>query len=153
MQYNVFSNNKVMKGLKEVAKFFATDNQNYQQALREFTDFKNHREAELFPRDIADRTSIGMSPKHWWQLHGAQWPALQPIALRVFSVGTSSSTSERNFSAWSHIWSNRANQLDFDRAVKLVCVYTNLRTLEKLKNGTSRKDHVEAFWLDDEIEE
>ena len=150
---NVFSNNKVMKGLKEVAKFFATNNQNFQQALREFTDFKNHREAELFPRDIADRTSIGMSPKHWWQLHGAQWPALQPIALRVFSVGTSSSTSERNFSAWTHIWSNRANKLEFDRAVKLVYVYTNLRTLEKLKNGTSRKDHVEAFWLDDEIEE
>ena len=68
-------------------------------------------------------------------------------------MGPSSSTSERNFSAWTHIWSNRANSLDFDRAVKLVYVYTNLRTLEKLKNGTSRKGHVEAFWLDDEIEE
>ena len=63
---SVFANNKVMRGFKEVAKMFAPNNQNYQQVLREFTDFKNHMETELFPRDVADRTDIGMSPKNWW---------------------------------------------------------------------------------------
>ena len=82
----------------------------------------------------------------------AAWPTLQLIAIHVFSVGTSSSTSERNFSTWSHIWSNRANSIDFQRAVKLVYVYTNFRTLQRLKANKARKDHVDVTWLDDEIE-
>ena len=82
-------------------------------------------------------------------MHGANWPALQSIALRVFSIGTSSSTSERNFSTWSHVWSNRANSLDFERAVKIVYIYTNLRTLHNLATGTLRKDHVEKTWMEE----
>ena len=95
---------------------------------------------------------INMSPKSWWQIHGAMWPTLQPIATRVFSVGTSSSASERNFSTWSHIWSNRANSLSFERAIKIVYVYTNLRTLQHIRSGTQRKSNVESNWLATEIE-
>ena len=107
----------------------------------------------MYPRDNNNKIKTGTSPKSWWQLHGYHWPKLQPIALRVFSIGTSSSTSERNFSTWSHIWSDRANRLNFDRTVKLVYVYQNLRALQKLREGTGRTDHVETSWLATEIEE
>ena len=114
--------------------------------------FKYFNDATLFP--LTDgKITIDMSPKEWWQCYGCAWPTLQPIAIRVFSVGTSSSTSERNFSTWSHIWSNRANRLNFDRTVKLVYVFSNLRALQKLRAGTGRTDHVSSYWLEEEIEE
>lgn len=149
---NIFTNKKVMDGLKEVIKFYAYNNQDYQLALREFTAFKNYRDEECFPTDAKGDIIINMSPKSWWQIHGAMWPTLQPIATRVFSVGTSSSASERNFSTWSHIWSNRANSLSFERAIKMVYVYTNLRTLQHIRSGTQRKSNVESNWLATEIE-
>ena len=99
-------------------------------------------DAVMYPRDDNGKINTGSSPKSWWQLYGYNWPKLQPIALRVFSIGTSSSTSERNFSTWSHIWSDRANRLNFDRTVKLVYVYQNLRALQKLREDTGRTDHV-----------
>ena len=120
---NIFANASVMRGLKEVVKFFATNNGDYQRAMREFTALKNHNDADIFPTDGNGTIITGMSPKSWWQMHGASWPILQPIAIRVFSIGTSSSTSECNFSTWSHIWSNRANSLTFERAVKMVYIY------------------------------
>ena len=149
---NIFANAKVMAGIKEVVKFFAPD-EAYHQAMREFTMFKQHQDDDMFTRDADDNILMGIAPKTWWQLHGANWPVLQPIAIRIFSVGTSSSASERNFSVWSHIWSNRANKLSFDRAVKMVYVYTNLRTLLNIKSGNARKAHVESNWLATEIEE
>ena len=149
---NIFANAKVMAGIKEVVKFFAPD-EAYHQAMREFNMFKQHQDDDMFTRDADDNILMGIAPKTWWQLHGANWPVLQPIAIRIFSVGTSSSASERNFSVWSHIWSNRANKLSFDRAVKMVYVYTNPRTLLNIKSGNARKDHVESNWLATEIEE
>ena len=146
-------NIKVMKGFKEIAKFFAPTAADYQTVLREFIDYKNHHDDDVYITDDNGNIVTGMNPKAWWQLHGAAWPTLQRIAIRVFSVGTSSSTSERNFSTWSHIWSNRANSIDFQRAIKLVYVYNNLRTLQRLKANKARKDHVDVTWLDDEIEE
>ena len=150
---NIFANARVMRGLKEVVKFFATNNGDYQTAMKEFTALKNHNDADIFPTDGNGTIITGMSPKSWWQMHGASWPILQPIAIRVFSIGTSSSTSERNFSTWSHIWSNRANSLTFERAVKMVYIYTNLRMLHSIRADTQRTDHVEADWLELEIEE
>jgi hypothetical protein len=149
---NIFANTKVMAGLKEVIRFFAPE-EAYHQAIREFTHFKNHHSDDLYTRDEGGTIIMGMAPKAWWQLHGAQWPTLQPIAIRIFSVGTSSSASERNFSTWSHVWSNRANSLSFERACKIVYVYTNLRQLEKLNSGEAHKNHVESTWLATEIEE
>ena len=55
-----------------------------------------HQDYALFPTEEG-KLKIPMNPKRWWQLHGAQWPVLQLVALRIFFVGTSSSTSERNF--------------------------------------------------------
>ena len=134
-------------------KHFATNNGDYQTAMREFTTLKNHNDADIFPTDGNGTIITGMSPKSWWQIYGASLPILQPIAIRVFSIGTSPSTSERNFSTWSRIWSNRANSLNFKRALKMVYIYTNLRMLHSIRAGTQRTDHVEGDWLELEIEE
>ena len=149
---NVFNIDKVMKGVREVIRFFAPRPAAGAEAIREFANYKNFNDATLFPL-IDGKITIDSSPKEWWQCYGGAWPTLQPIAIRVFSIGTSSSTSERNFSTWSHIWSNRANRLNFERTVKLVYCFTNLRALQKMKAGTGRTDHVSSYWLQEEIEE
>ena len=93
-----------------------------------------------------------MSPRTWWQLNGSRWPKLQEVALRAFAVGTSSSTSERNFSTFGHLWSKRANQLSFDTINKLVYCYNNLRSLQKLRDGTGRAPAVEHGWMEREVD-
>ena len=150
---NCFAIQEVMKHVKEVFKHFSVSTGSYNRALSQFADYKNMRDPALFPTDDKGKIKLGMSPKKWWQLHGAQFGTLQQIALRVFSIGTSSSTSERNFSTWSHIWSNRANKLDFERTTKMVFVYTNLRALWKMRAGTNRTDNVDRSWLQNEIDE
>ena len=144
--HGVFNNNSVMSGLKKILRFFCPNTAAYTLALTEFAEFKN-TPAALF--DGVD----SISSKAWWQLHGAQWPNLQPVAVRVFCIGTTSCPSERNFSTWSHIWSMKANRLKFETANKLVYIYFNLRALQRLAEGTSRPDTVSADWLGDHIDE
>ena len=71
----------------------------------------------------------------------------------MFSVGTSSSASERNFSAFAHLWSNRANSLAFNTVDKLMFVYWNQRALQKLRDGTGRGVCVPHGWLKAQIEQ
>jgi hypothetical protein len=41
----------------------------------------------------------------WWQADGTDWPLLQNLALRVFSLAASAAASERNFSTFGLIHS------------------------------------------------
>ena len=138
-----------MVALKKAIRFYADNTTSANAAIAEFTTFKSAVGPEL-PYD--DATFKCMCPKQWWQLHGATYPHLQPVALRAFSVGTSSSTSERNFSTFGHIWTDRANSLDFRTVHKLVYIYYNLRSLSKLRDGTGRKAAVEHGWMQREVE-
>ena len=54
---------------------------------------------------------------------------------------------------WSHIWSNKANAINFERTRKLVYVYTNLRALWKMRAGKARDDNIDRSWLENEIDE
>lgn len=120
---NLFGNLRIMDSLRDIIRFFAPDD--HRQGMVEFHDLKNTNDDDLFPR-VDDAIKTGSAPKDWWQMYGARWPCLQQVAMRLFSIGTSSCASERNFSTWSHIWTHRANNLNFGRAVKLVYIYQNL---------------------------
>jgi hypothetical protein len=94
-----------------------------------------------------------ISSKHWMQLHGAQWPDFQRIAIRILTVGTSSLASERNFSTFAHVWNNRSNALSFETANMLVFCWHNIRALHQLRTGSAPKQTVAQAWLLDEIDE
>ena len=146
---NVYNNNPVMNALKRVIRFYAESAAAANAAIAEFTSFKSATGTEF---DYDDSTFRTMSPRTWWQLNGSRWPKLQEVALRAFAVGTSSSTSERNFSTFGHLWSKRANQLSFDTINKLVYCYNNLRSLQKLRDGTGRAPAVEHGWMEREVD-
>ena len=124
----------LMDQLDEVVGFYTDDDGGVLKELSfgavkfEFASYKNHN-------DDSSRFStkaLLMSSKCWWQLNGSRWPSLQRIAIRIFSIGTSSSASERNFSALGHIWSKKANSLSAKNAEMLAFVNTNLRALTSL---------------------
>ena len=94
---NIFNMRKVMSAVREVLKFFSPNGAHYNCALGQLAQYKALVDELKFPEDEDGVIKIDMSPKTWWQLHGSEWPELQVIALRVFSIGTSSSASERNF--------------------------------------------------------
>jgi hypothetical protein len=72
------------------------------------------------------------SENTWWSesaLRSAWWKsALRSIAVKLFSMATSSAASERNFSAMGFIHSKLQNTLSPSSVEKLVYIKTNLNT-------------------------
>ena len=146
---NIYNNSPVMSGLKRIIRFYAQSGADANAAIGEFPGFKSAVGAEFAYDDPTFKTT---SPRAWWQLHGSRWPKLQEVALRAFAVGTSSSASERNFSTFGHLWTQRANRLSFDTINKLVYCYYNIRSLQKLRDGTGRAPAVEHGWMEREVD-
>lgn len=69
------------------------------------------------------------TPLQFWQSDGAVWPDLQKIALKVFTMATSSATSERNFSTFGFVHSKLRNSLSIASVEKLVFIKTNYSAL------------------------
>jgi hypothetical protein len=62
---------------------------------------------------------------HWWMADGTDWPLLQNLAVRVFTMASLSAASERNFSTFGFIHSKLRNRLSPEKVKKLVYIKTN----------------------------
>lgn len=101
--------------------------------VNETTEDVLHRELKEFGL-MRERWSAGeqvqqakFDPLEWWTLASkTKFSMARKLALRVFSVPTSSAASERSWSIHSFIHSKLRNRLSNDRAEKLVFVYTNM---------------------------
>ena len=76
---------------------------------------------------------------NYWVSEGNDWPLLQQVVLRVFSMSCSSAASERNFSTFGFIHTKLRNSLTDDRVMKLVYIKTNALQL----SDQLLKQHVE----------
>jgi hAT family C-terminal dimerisation region len=65
------------------------------------------------------------SPLEFWKSTGRKWPDLQKIAVKLFSMATSSASSERNFSTMKFIHSKERNSLGKETVEKLVFIKSN----------------------------
>jgi hypothetical protein len=66
------------------------------------------------------------SPLQWWLTDGKEFPDLQKIAIKLFSMATSSASSERNFSTMGFIHSKLRNRLAPQTVEKLVFIKANM---------------------------
>jgi hAT family C-terminal dimerisation region len=67
------------------------------------------------------------TPLQWWLTDGAQWPELQQeVAIKLFSMATSSASCERNFSTMGFIHSKLRNSLSPATVEKLVFIKSNI---------------------------
>ncbi|RLN91918.1 hypothetical protein BBJ28_00012361 [Nothophytophthora sp. Chile5] len=65
-------------------------------------------------------------PLEWWTWIGADdYPLLEPIAQRIFTIPTSSAAAKRSWSIFKFIHSPRRNQLGNEKVIKLAFVYSN----------------------------
>lgn len=99
-------------------------------------------ESGAFARPIArDEKRMHQAVK-WWETFGASTPKLQQLAIRVLSQGTCASPCERNCSTFSLIHTKRRNKLLPKRTEHLVYIHTNLRLINKIKEGGYEKMEV-----------
>lgn len=71
------------------------------------------------------------SYEYWTTIGKIKYKELKPIAIRVFSIGTSSAAAERCWSIYGHIQSKVRNRLLPERAEKLVFIYMNAELLDE----------------------
>lgn len=69
------------------------------------------------------------TPLEYWLTDGTEWPVLQKVAIRVFSMATSSAASERKFSTFGFIHSKLRNSLRAKSVEKLVYIKSNMSSL------------------------
>ncbi|MCO5558172.1 hypothetical protein L7F22_011750 [Adiantum nelumboides] len=67
-----------------------------------------------------------LSPVAWWKNYGKDAPLLQGLAIKLMSQVVSASTSERNWSTYGFIHSDKRNRLEHQMADDLVYVHSNL---------------------------
>lgn len=108
----------------------------YQGWVRRHSAEKSVQYEILFAENAAHR----MSPLQFWQIRGARWPLLQPLALRIFSLCCTSCESERAFSSLGFIHSKVRNRLGVEKADILAFVKANDEILDKLRVTTSDSD-------------
>lgn len=88
-------------------------------------------------------------PIEWWQHYGNDVPQLQEASTRVLTVPPTASGGERNWSAFSHIWSEKRSRMLLPRVYRLVYIYFNTRALKRTGTQPSAADF-EAFlsWVE-----
>jgi Protein of unknown function (DUF 659)/hAT family C-terminal dimerisation region len=100
-----------------------------EQALcREYLDYRRALIAMMeSPDDVTYRMikENEVSAMQFWQSYGRDWPSLQGLAKKVFSMVATTAASERNFSTFGFIHSKLRNRLRKDVLEKLVYVKTN----------------------------
>jgi hypothetical protein len=88
------------------------DSRNHQEKLfLHYTEFMIDAMAEKDGNMVIYQMLLGrqMTPLQWWLTDGIQWPELQQVAIKLFSMATSSASCERNFSVMGFIHSKLRN--------------------------------------------
>jgi hypothetical protein len=81
------------------------------------------------------------TPYQFWLADGSQWPQLQPIALRIFSVATPTASCERSFSNQGCIHSKLRNSISTERVEKLVFIRANHPIIDEQTTGIALSEH------------
>ncbi|KAE8953667.1 hypothetical protein PR001_g32790, partial [Phytophthora rubi] len=109
------------------------------QIIREYTQFRveavAQRERGGLRFDIlgarGDDGVVQKSILQYWQSDCTGWPVLRRIALKVFTMASSSAASERNFSTFGMMHTKNRNRLLPDKVMKLVYIKTNASLLNR----------------------
>lgn len=114
---------KYAKRLSEIRN--DDDEYEFRKQLDNFENMKN----------FWGRNDINMSapPFKWWYNTNG-FGRLRPLALRIFSICTSSAASERAWSAFKFLHSDLRNKLNHKTIDKLVFIYTNMDRNDKQSN-------------------
>jgi len=77
------------------------------------------------PTQVSKKVDSLLTALQYWQIDGVSYPVLSKEAIKVFSMVTSSASSEREFSSMSFIHSKLCNRLGNDKVNKLIFIKNN----------------------------
>jgi hAT family C-terminal dimerisation region len=96
----------------------------YMQYTKFFNATSQQKNEMLFSYKVLLRGS--KIQLEFWLVDWCEWPELQMIATKLFSMATSSATAEHNFSTMGLIHSNLCNSLSPKTVEKIVFIMSNL---------------------------
>ncbi len=127
-----------------------TNEERQEQLFVEYTNFvitaTNERRQSSFRYKMLKKKRITVL--QYWLTEGKAWPELSMIAVRLFSMVTSSAASERNFSTMANIHTKNRNRLNFATFEKLVYVKSNISAF--FDNATDAADWDDSEKDDDD---
>ena len=101
------------------------ENEDNNEILQVFEDFTLYV-AQPSPTLEAVFNNQSFNPETWWLIHGRnKFPVLAKLASRIFSIPTSSASSERVWSVFDLIHTKQHCKLKNETVNKLVFVYIN----------------------------
>ncbi|KAJ9521976.1 hypothetical protein QJQ45_024862 [Haematococcus lacustris] len=80
---------------------------------------------------------LTVDPVAWWRRYGKKLPHLQVVAQRVLSIPATSAATERLFSAFKFIWSDRRSRLLLGRMWIMSYVFFNTRVMTRKEHHAS----------------
>ena len=111
----------------------STDLEEEEKAINGFKAEVNAYLSEISPINKSSNLKIvakGMDPLGFWINWGTDYKRLRTIAITIFSICTSSASSERVWSLFDFIHSKRRNRLSNEKVEKLVFIYANSTALK-----------------------
>nr|KAJ0208891.1 hypothetical protein LSAT_V11C400173720 [Lactuca sativa] len=126
---------EVIIGVLKAFEKFSKSEEEEKQLREQFATF--HMKKEIYSLAGTQADAMTMDTIDWWATYGAETSDLADVAKRVLSQSISSSSTERNWSIYSHIHSIKRNRLNDPRADKLV------RTQQKW-DINPESDHIEC---------
>ena len=127
-----------------------TDKERQEQLAREYTAFRiealRERQQKTFRFKLIGQSK---SVLQWWKADGTDWPLLQDLATRVFSMASSSAASERNFSSFGFIHTKLRNRLCPEKVAKLVYIKTNTAQINGLDFDYDSDDSMDISGSED----
>ncbi|KAL7603768.1 hypothetical protein Lser_V15G16058 [Lactuca serriola] len=130
---------EVIIGVLKAFEKFSKSEEEEKQLREQFATF--HMKKEIYSLAGTQADAMTMDTIDWWATYGAETSDLADVAKRVLSQSISSSSTERNWSIYSHIHSIKRNRLNDPRADKLVILQS--RTQQKW-DINPESDHIEC---------
>ena len=93
-----------------------------------------------------------MAPAQWWDLYGANLPALKCVATSVLDQVVAASAAERNWSVYGRIKSKERSRLGHKKRDKRVYCHEAIHLREKLEKA-EYKNKLEKWESDSDSDE
>jgi hypothetical protein len=130
----------------------SSQEENRIRIFKQYTDFLIYARSEKLNNTFRFQmlTRHVKTPLQYWLAEGAEWPDLQQIALKIFSLAPASASCERSFSSQGFIHSKLRNRLGPEKVEKLLFIRWNYPQVSD--SAKILQDIIEAESGDDDIE-
>ncbi|XP_076948225.1 uncharacterized protein LOC143620402 isoform X1 [Bidens hawaiensis] len=106
------------------------------------------RATGMFGCNLAKEAIDAVSPGIWWEQYGDSAPTLQRVAMRILSQVCCTSPSERHWSMFQQIHSDKRNKINMETLNDIAYVHYNLKLASSKKSKSTDADPIQLEDID-----